>query len=107
MIETVRKYIHQYRLIEPGDTVLIALSGGPDSVALTHMLSQLRPELDITLHALYINHGLRPRSSRKEELFCQKLCDQLDITLSIKHINVNNTKDIKLGSPWIKYLLTT
>lgn len=88
MIDTVRNYIQKYRLIEPGNAVLIALSGGPDSVALTHMLSRLRPELDITLHALYINHGLRPRSSRKEELFCQKLCDQIDITLNVKHADV-------------------
>jgi tRNA(Ile)-lysidine synthase len=46
-------------MIEPGDTVLVAVSGGPDSTALLHCLAQLSPEFHCRLRACHIHHGLR------------------------------------------------
>ncbi len=54
-------------MLAPGDTVLVALSGGADSTALLLVLSRLAPELALTLHALHVDHGLRPDSARDAE----------------------------------------
>ena len=83
MLTCVKETISEYQLIEPGDRVLVALSGGPDSVALLHLLSRLVGPMKLSLHAVYINHGIRPKAAAKEEKFCRHLCSNLNIELSI------------------------
>lgn len=83
MHNLVRKTLTENKLIKRGDSVLIGLSGGPDSVALTHVLAGLRKSMRLSLGAAYINHGLRPRDARREEAFCEDLCRSLNIELQI------------------------
>ena len=54
--DKVIAYIKKNKLIEPGDNVLVALSGGPDSVCLLNILYKFKDELNITLGAAHINH---------------------------------------------------
>jgi tRNA(Ile)-lysidine synthase len=75
-------------LLAAGDSVLVALSGGPDSVALLHLLWSLRRELKLTLGAVYINHQIREQAAKKEEAFCRKLCDKLGVRLHIVRENI-------------------
>jgi len=56
----VLEYARQERLFAPGQRVLVAVSGGPDSVALLHLLYRLRPELGLELGVAHFDHGLRP-----------------------------------------------
>lgn len=65
-----------------GQTVTCAVSGGADSVALLHLLSCKRQELELTLYAAHFDHGLRPTSRRDAE-FVQELCQRLHIPLTI------------------------
>jgi tRNA(Ile)-lysidine synthase len=60
---TVRRTLRERALLAPGDHVLVACSGGPDSTVLLHVLHRLRGELGITLCAASIDHGLRPESA--------------------------------------------
>ncbi len=60
---TVRRSVRERGLVSPGDHVLVACSGGPDSTALVHVLHRLRAELGITLSVASIDHGLRPESA--------------------------------------------
>ena len=83
LLARFRKSVIEHELVEPGEKVLIALSGGPDSTALLHLFSRLQKELDLTLGAVYVNHQLRPKAAAKEEQFCQRLCDRLHIELDI------------------------
>ena len=83
MLNCVKETISEHQLFEPGDRLLVALSGGPDSVALLHLLSRLKRSMKLSLRAVYINHGIRPKAAAKEEKFCQRLCDALQIELSI------------------------
>jgi tRNA(Ile)-lysidine synthase len=62
-LQTVR----QENLLLAGEKVVIGVSGGPDSMALLHVLVRLAPVLDITLAAAYVNHGLRPGEAKKEQ----------------------------------------
>ena len=63
VLETVKKYA----MLARGDSVLIGLYGGADSVSLLKALSGFfREELELTLHAIYIDHGLRPGDAPAE-----------------------------------------
>ena len=73
-VEKVIETIEEHKLLVSGDTVLVALSGGPDSVALLHILTKLRKRFKLRLYAVYINHQIRPKAALKEEKFCRKLC---------------------------------
>lgn len=74
VLKQVESLIERHELLANGDGVLVGLSGGPDSVALLHLLTRLRRPYSLKLHAVYINHGLRPQAARREELFCETLC---------------------------------
>lgn len=72
--EFLKKSILKY-----GDTVVIGCSGGPDSMALLHMLERLRNELDISIVCAHVNHNIRKES--KEELkFLESYCLNHSIT---------------------------
>ena len=67
--------------------VLIALSGGADSVALTRLLAEARVEYGLTLSAAHLDHGIRPESA-DDARWCGKLCGALDIPFHTKRIDV-------------------
>ena len=71
----------RFGLVRPGDRVLCALSGGADSVCMTHLLAQKAKEQGFTLAAAHFSHGLRPESAQSERQLCQRLCDSLGLEL--------------------------
>jgi len=73
MLGKVKKTIEKYQMIRSGDRVLVAVSGGPDSVALLAILHKLAPELGVSLVAAHLNHGLRPEADAEEHLV-RELC---------------------------------
>lgn len=66
MLTQVRQAILRYNMTRPGDRVVVACSGGPDSTALLHLLWRLRGELSIELHVAHLDHRLRGRASRED-----------------------------------------
>jgi len=88
MLDKVKETIRNNDLFRRGDAVLVALSGGPDSVALLHALVALRESLYLRINAVYINHRIRPRAAKAEERFCQALCDTFDVQLTIVRENI-------------------
>jgi len=77
--EKIKRTIQENDLVKRNDSVLVALSGGPDSVALLHSLAKLRNHFKLKLSAVYINHQIRPAAAKKEELFCRKVCRKLNV----------------------------
>ena len=75
------KFIREQNLIAPGDTVICAVSGGADSVAMLFALYLLREKLGITLEAAHFNHNLRGEESLRDETFVRELCARYDIPL--------------------------
>jgi tRNA(Ile)-lysidine synthase len=77
------------KLILPGQRVLVALSGGPDSVALLRCLQELSQKRDLafTLAAAHLHHGLRGKSADADEEFCRKLCKRRGIPLIRAYVN--------------------
>jgi tRNA(Ile)-lysidine synthase len=90
IIDKAIKTIKKHSMIKKGDTLLIGLSGGPDSVCLTAILDKVRHNFNISLHALYVNHGMRPEESKKEESFCKELCEKLGITFHSRSVDVRS-----------------
>jgi tRNA(Ile)-lysidine synthase len=86
--EKVRATIAKYSMLSGGEAVLIGLSGGPDSVCLLSVLHKLKDELDLKLHALYVDHGLRPGETPDEIAFCRKLCEGMSVPFAVKSIDV-------------------
>jgi len=72
------------------ENVLVALSGGPDSVFLLYVLNNLKEELKLDLHTLYINHGLRPEETPLEIESCKKLCETLKVPFITKSVDVKS-----------------
>lgn len=88
VIDEVKSTIRKYSMLSPGDTVLVGLSGGPDSVCLLQVLTELKDELSLGLYAAYIDHGLRPLETPGEIDFCKNLCKRLDVPFMVMAINV-------------------
>ena len=72
VFEKVLSTINKHNLIEPGDKIVIGISGGPDSVCLLHILSRLKEKIDIELYAAHLNHQIRGYRSTKRCFICFK-----------------------------------
>ncbi len=72
------------------DKIIIALSGGSDSVLLLHFLEKLRPEFNFTLLAVHVHHGLRGAEADRDMDFCTGLCGRLGIEIETKFVDVRS-----------------
>lgn len=66
-------------MLQPGDHVICALSGGKDSMALLHVLWNLKEELGVTVSAAHMNHNLRGTESLRDEAFVRQHCESMGI----------------------------
>ena len=81
-------FAREKALLQVGDRVIVALSGGADSVTLLHVLCGLRDAADLTVAAVHVHHGLRGADADADEALCRRLCEQWDVPLSVHHIDV-------------------
>lgn len=88
MLEKVKQYMDKFHMVSSGDDIIVGLSGGVDSVCLLFLLHNLSEELEFSLRAVHINHGLR-EESKEEEVFVKELCRKLDIPCEVHRIDVN------------------
>ena len=83
MLNKLRAFLKAQSLLASGDRIVVAVSGGADSVALLFALYLLRDELGITLEAAHFNHRLRGAESDRDEAFVKSLCGRFDIPLHL------------------------
>ena len=81
LLPAVRRFILDQNLFEPGNRVLVAVSGGPDSVALLHLLLRIGPEWGLRLGVAHFDHGLRGEVSLEEARFVAGLARDLELPL--------------------------
>jgi tRNA(Ile)-lysidine synthase len=97
MHSLIKNNILEKNLISPGENILIALSGGPDSVFLFHNLRKLRETLSFNLYASHINHMYRGKDAMHDEEFVRNLCDKYGIKLFVKRKNATEyAKELKV-----------
>lgn len=83
MQTTVLKFIKRYHLISSQKTLLVAVSGGPDSVCLLHVLKNLQMELGINLHVAHLDHQLRGVSSAADASYVVALAKRLHLPYTV------------------------
>jgi tRNA(Ile)-lysidine synthase len=72
--------------------VLVALSGGPDSVALLHLMHDSSKQMGFEVVAAHVNYGLRGKESDDDEKFCRELCGRLGLKLHVKRANLSRKR---------------
>ena len=89
MIHNIINTIEENNMINKGEKIIVALSGGPDSMSLLHGLNNLKTKYDITLYAAHVNHMLRGEDSDNDEKACREFCKSLNIEFFSKNINID------------------
>lgn len=79
MLRKVESWIRKYHMIAPGDTVIVGVSGGADSVCLLSVLQELKEKLGCSLHTVHVEHGIRGEESRQDAVFVECLCRDMGI----------------------------
>ena len=88
MNKTFIQTVEKYNLLSNGDKVIVALSGGADSVTLLDMLNSVKELYNLTIYAAHINHGLRGEEADRDENFCEILCKNYNIEIFVKKADV-------------------
>ena len=74
--------------LAPGNLLIVAVSGGPDSLALLHTLYHLREDLHLSLHGAHLDHGLRGDASKSDALFVAEAFRRLGIAFTLEEADV-------------------
>ncbi len=90
-LEKVRAFILKNRLLLKGDTVIVAVSGGPDSLCLLHILHQLLPEFDLKLVAAHLNHCLRPEAEQEAKAV-EKISAKWSLPFETRAVDIRRFK---------------
>jgi tRNA(Ile)-lysidine synthase len=88
VLSTVLEIISRYSMFTSGDRVGVAVSGGPDSVCLLHVLRELAPRWDLKLSVVHLEHGIRGQASRDDAAFVRDLAIRLALPFHQKSVDV-------------------
>lgn len=88
IVDKVKETIKKYSMVNPGERVLVAVSGGPDSVCLLSVLQVLANDLDLALHIAHLDHMFRGKESADEALFVGELAKTFGIPAIIEKFDV-------------------
>lgn len=98
--KTVKETIKKYELIQNGDTIIIGVSGGPDSMALLNVFIELQRNLGLSYQIVvaHINHMIR-EEAEAETKYVEQFCKQKQIPCYIKRVQVKEiAKEEKMGT---------
>lgn len=99
MINKVISTIEENNMIENGETILVAFSGGPDSVCLLHILMALKDKYNISIYAAHVNHMLRGEESFRDEEFSRSFCEENNIDFHLKRVDISLvSKNLKIST---------
>jgi tRNA(Ile)-lysidine synthase len=87
LAQSVLGFVRKHDLLQPGDRVGVAVSGGADSVALLRILLELRPELGIVLCVVHLNHQLRGDDSDADQEFVSKLAEARELQFICENVD--------------------
>ncbi|MGI6553883.1 MAG: tRNA lysidine(34) synthetase [Bacillota bacterium] len=88
IIEKVWNDICRHGLFKAGDAVVLAVSGGADSMAMLHILCSLRDRLDLKLYVAHLNHMLRGGEAREDADFVRSAADSLGLPCRVGSADV-------------------
>ena len=89
LVRRVVAVVRRRRLFQAGSRILVAVSGGSDSVALLHLLHDLKPDWRLDLSVIHVNYGLRGKESDEDGEFVQRLCRRLTVPFIMKRVDLS------------------
>jgi tRNA(Ile)-lysidine synthase len=90
LLARVRAHLISTKLIQPGDKILAAVSGGLDSAALLHLLAHLQRDLKFNLEIVHVHHGLRGAEADRDLEFTRQLAAELKLPFHFRKVNVRD-----------------
>src|SRR5262245_9020149 len=88
LLTKVKSTVRRFKMLDAGDRVLVAVSGGPDSVCLLSVLHELSKDMGLTLHVAHLDHMFRGKESAADALFVADLAGKLGVTATLERIDV-------------------
>jgi tRNA(Ile)-lysidine synthase len=88
LLDRVRLSIERNKLLSAGETVVVGVSGGPDSLCLLHILGQLKEEYRLVLHVAHMHHGLRGADADADAGFVQVLAADWGLPYTVGRADV-------------------
>lgn len=106
--DKIEEFVSENELLASGESVLVCLSGGADSVCLLRVLCDMTEKLDLKLCAAHVNHMLRGTDSDDDERFCKDLCDGLGIKLytlraDVARIAADRCESVETAAREVRY----
>jgi tRNA(Ile)-lysidine synthase len=95
ILKKVTDTITEYRLFEPGDRVLVAVSGGADSTALLYLLHSKQAELKISLHVAHLNHLLRKGDAELDQKYVEGMAQKLGLPVTTEAQDVAELAELE------------
>ena len=77
--EKVFSYLEKYRMVQPGDKLILGVSGGADSVCLLFLSLEYRRRMDFEMAVVHVNHGLRGEEAGEDARYVEALCREKGI----------------------------
>lgn len=99
MLQKVQKSLRERNMVSPQEKLLVGVSGGADSVCLLLVLHALKDEMDFSLEAVHVEHGIRGAESVADADFVKALCEKLQVPCSMVSVDVPTyAKDSGMGT---------
>ena len=89
LLHTVKATVKKHGMFAQGESIVVGVSGGADSVALLHVLLQLREEWNLSLIVAHVNHGLRGEESDRDQAFVEELCKQWNVPCCVEKADIS------------------
>ena len=87
-LEKFKNFIEENNLIEKGDSIVSAVSGGSDSVFMLEMLLAIKSDYELNIIVCHVNHGLRGAEAQRDEDFVKNLAKKYDLIYEVEHIDM-------------------
>lgn len=98
LLQRVQHTIDRHRMLAPGETVVIGVSGGVDSMVLLRVVLELRERYRLSLHVAHLDHGLRGAESAEAAAFVGRQCERHEVPATITVADPGALRDRPGGS---------
>ncbi len=88
MMKKVLDFVNKNNILEHGDSVILGVSGGADSVCMLHLLNSLKEDLGIELTVVHVNHGIRGIEAEQDAEYVEHISKELGVECKIFHIDI-------------------
>lgn len=88
MVNKVLKFVSENRILEYGDSVILGVSGGADSICMLYVMKELQEMLHLSLSVVHVNHHIRGEEAQRDADYVREVCDKLGVYFVRKDVDV-------------------